>query len=305
MNKNTTSTLNREFSSREKQEEYGFGPYLIEVTRDELIPPQYMSRREEILSADLAVKIPVNLDRKDVLPGMTLYRQMILMKDEMITILTIDNEIMEDNIHLNDISYIVRGGELLGNYIEIGTPNKAFRIDYFTVAEDITSRIIRTIREKFITMEHKEYEGIKNKALYRKPMYEYFLVKERSGEEFKIIAHQDAFSLRKYFTLFGGKYLNTLFKSRIEEVMFMTNGYELIVASDDVSRKNHATVNYSYRHAYIKLDDITDIRIDNDPRYENGKFVSIFTKYTVQQFNIDDNFNLAEFKEKFEFKKES
>lgn len=293
------SSINSLHMNADEEEQHRFGPWLIEITSETLIPPQYIEYKRKILAADFAVKVPINKDRKDVRPGMLLYKQVLVFGEKEVTILTAKgSRIDEVTVFLKDIMYVIRGGELLNNYIEFGTDEQNHCIEYYTVSEELTSKILGYIRYEF----RKDSRPKKNLLRHmssadHSALYKYFLKKEKDSTEIKAIAHQKEMFVTKYSEKFIQQLINRFNKKKMDEVLFMTNGVELIMASGDIKKTSGATVNYSYQHLYINLSCLEGVRTYPDEDYIDCRLLILMIGGRRQSIRVYDDFYSANLKE--------
>lgn len=291
-------SINSLHMNADEEEQYSFGPWLIEITEEKLMPPQYVAYKEKIMTSDFSVKVPVNKDRKDVRPGMLLYRQVLIFGEKDVTILTASgSKIKEVSVLLKDIKYVIRGGELLNNYIEFGTQEENYCIEYYTVAETITSKILGHIRNEFTknSMPKKNLVNHINSA-EDNPLFKYFMIKEKGNAEIKAIAHQKEKHIIKQSEKLIQKAINQLNKVKMNEVLFMTNGTELIMASGDIKNSTGASVNYSYQHLYIDLKGLDEVRTYTDEAYMDCQLLTFIIGDSRQSVRVYDDFNSNDLK---------
>ncbi len=285
--------------NRMEQEHYSFGPWLIEVKDEKNLPSQYDDYKEDILSAELIIKVPINEDRKDVSPGIVLYKEVFVVKDRQVIIYAYtDKGIAIRSIDFEDIVYIIRGGELLFNYIAIGTACQEYRIDYYSVSQELTAKFIELVRKDMIERASKlaigtvitsEYDGLK--------LFRYFNHKELISEDVEILAYQEEVKLTIAADNWQDRLVNSFKSEKLDEILFMTNGSEIIVISGDIDSERSASVDYSYRHCYIKVDDIQEITLMEDERYENSRLLNIDLGDNKLLFRVGIGFEVSLIKE--------
>lgn len=291
-----SNILDKSFSKAE-QEQYAFGPWLVEITETDLIPPQYINYKEEILQSVFSFKVPVNKDRQQLKPGMLMYKNVVIMHNDFIKILSImDNGSLEDIIHevqlpYKDIAYVIRGGELLSNYIIIGVENHEYKIEYYTVSEIITTKILSMIRTRSLTDDSlREIIEYEKEALRKKPLFSYFSKKDRLTDVMKVLAYQCEDKVKFVGHSFLEKIVSTFKVKKLDEIIYLSNGKELIIVSGDIENKKESTVDYSYRHCYIRLEKISSIAIYPDEKAFDSQLLTVTIDKADVVFHIKTNF---------------
>jgi len=61
----------------------------------------------------------------------------------------------------------------------------------------------------------------------------------------------------------------------LDEVMFLTNVKELIIASGDIDKKTQSSVDYSYRHCYIRLDCLSGLHLTEDVMFDETQILTL------------------------------
>lgn len=77
-------------ASPEDRREYdAFGPWVDLVRNEEEMPARFRSAYDEHREARFLLKVPINADRRDVRPGMALYRQVVAVHDDHLSVLSV------------------------------------------------------------------------------------------------------------------------------------------------------------------------------------------------------------------------
>jgi len=281
----------------EEQEHYSFGPWLIQITNEALIPTQYQSYKLAILDADFSIKVPIKKDRNQISPGMLMYKEILCFyKDHFSILYSTDQGILKKTIHYSDILFVIQGGELLNNYILITAKNEVVQIDYYTISFELTNRIIQLLRDTFPPSKNGNIQGLSTPPLLDKnPLYTYFVQTQSSITPVRIIGHQQK-SRARYLYKTTKDLLKIFSFKTIDEVMFLANANELIVLSGDIDKTRQATVDYSYRHIYIRLDSISDMHAYPNNCYKNLIDLTIVIDHQILTINLEDSFDIRNLK---------
>jgi len=78
--------------------------------------------------------------------------------------------------------------------------------------------------------------------------------------------------------------------------MFLSNTNELIILSGDIDKTRQASVDYSYRHIYIRLDSLSDMHAYQNTCYKNLIDLTLVIDHQTLTINLDDSFDLRNLK---------
>lgn len=271
-------------------EYHRFGPWLLEITQEEELPPQYLEKKELILSARLSFKVPVNQDRIKMQAGMLLYKSVVSIFEDHLMILSREIENIEaTTIPFKDIIYIAQGGELLINYISIVTTQQEYRINYHSVSFELTRKVIGMLREGIMkSVSQRPIKTLEDERMFQLPLYRSLQNRETLDLPIKILAHQKGAKVK-----FRDKknIFNQFKRFKVHELMVATNNKELMIASSDIDRKKRSTVDYSHKIIYAKLESITNIAIVNNEILEGVQDLEVFVEDHKIRFYILESFS--------------
>jgi len=285
-------SINDKFMSKDEQEQYSFGPWLVVVDSKELIPPQYLDYERLIMDAEFCIKVPVNKDRQTVKPGELMYKEVIIMDAYLITILTYnEKKIFKEDIKMSEIDYVIRGGELLHNYITFGTKSKTFTISYYSVSYDINSKIIKYIRKHFQGGNITSINETLKEDFFDNNLYKFFQKSNQQSADFHILGYQKESLIPFYANVGFGRIKNKFKSEKIEEIMFLASAQELVIISGDIDKAKKSSVDYSYRHMYIRIDGIKKIRLVQDDVNENIYLLELSFERNRLKLKVEESYN--------------
>ncbi len=283
-----------------EKEYYDFGPWLIEIKQLEDIPQQYMPKRATILGgAKCSFKVPIKKEWRNIHPGMLLYNTVIAIHDDKIIIYkAVDIGIEESIIDVKDIRYLVHSTDLLDSHIIIGTDVKLYDVDYNSVSQEISNRVIDKMRTSVFRESSKiHFEDIKGIDGVESIVYNELMQRESDSETFKVLAFQPFVKLEKHNPTTAELLLQTHKKYDLQDAVLLTNGKELIVVNRNKEVKRSKDADYSFRHTFIRLDDIAEIKLVDDVEMIHLKSLVIYSGDSHVTFKVSDEFDLKGLRE--------
>lgn len=279
-----SDNIQSKYMTKDELEHYSFGPWLVVIDNEDLVPPQYLEEKDKILSAKLSVKFPINKDRSEVKAGTLLYKEIISIFDDSVIIFKVSDEgVFQRKILRENIKYVTLGGELLHNYFAIGTVDEEVKINFYSISYRITSRVIELLREAFSDAKEREVnENLGYMNCYYLGLYKEFINSHPRMDNLKIIGYQPEVKVKVIGNKDSG--LFDMFKGqKIDEVLFVTNGKELIIISGDMDKAQKATVDYSYKNVFIRYDAISDVSIiENEELEKTNKLIIKFNNNSIK-----------------------
>ncbi|MCL3861758.1 hypothetical protein [Actinotalea sp. K2] len=132
-----------------------FGPWVDEVTAAEDVPSLYRDHRLDLASAQLVLKVPRRISRRDANPDMDLYDHLVVAGPQALTVLSRRSstpgydvsEVPYSRVASLSTSVELLDGRLTVHDVEAATPGRAavaFR--YNSVSQDAIERLMRIVR---------------------------------------------------------------------------------------------------------------------------------------------------------------
>ena len=160
-----------------KKEYYEFGPWLTAITDEEDLTHQFSSLKDVILSSNVAYKIPVDKEWREVSEGELLYDQVITMDDHSIVCYrVIDGAAYSSAIRFGDILYIRIIEKMLSCDIEIGTAEERLHFMYVPMPHEQSEQLLQLAQECFVknnTGIHMNHIKVGDVTLHYKDDYEF------------------------------------------------------------------------------------------------------------------------------------
>lgn len=276
-----------------EKEYYDFGPWLIEVKELEDIPQQYLTKRQTILDAGFCFKVPIKKEWRNTHPGMLLYNSVIAIhRDKIVILKAVNGEVEETDIAVEDVRYIVHSTDLLDSHIIVATDHKIYDVDYNSVSQEISNHVINMMREYIFRASDKiRLEQIHEVGPVDSQLYHELINRESEHEDMKVLAYQPDIHLERHNPSTLEVLLQTHKKYELQDMVVLTNGKELIIVSRNKEVKRLKDADYSFRHTFMRLDDITEMLLVDEAEMEHLKSLVIYTGDTHISFKVSDEFD--------------
>lgn len=248
------------------QREYErFGPWVAPIGGVQDIPQQFLRYQEQISEAVFAFKIPINVERRNVKPGMPLYHTVVVFREDVLLLLErTGKDVHATEIPYQDIQYIQHVGNVLVGELLLGTAEQIHVLSFNPVEIGPVEKAIGIIRKNYLqegaslNLDAIE-ESEKNNSLF----YENLIAQEFRGEDLRIVEYQPPVGLKKN----PGKALDPNVPAQepvLQDSLFLTNGTELITINRKEETKLPERTDYGYRYTFVPAQNILGVTLEPD-----------------------------------------
>jgi hypothetical protein len=261
-----------------KKEYDAFGPWLTVVKTHDDIPPQYIEERDTILDSIYCFKIPRNIERRDARPGMLLYNAVVALFDSKVIILRRkEGSVDRFDVSYEDIVYVQNTTDLLMSTLTLATKEFIQTVDYKPVPEDVMDRAVHIIREKCLARSKTfDISNIPEHIVVESQLFKNLLREEVDDDkEIKLVEYQPFVELVRSAPTAKDRVKDLFSGPVLQDCMFLTNGKELIIINRKKEVKGKKDPDYSYKHTYTALDQITDLSFKEEPELKNLQTLTI------------------------------
>lgn len=132
-----------------------FGPWILEICKKYPTPPLFLPYiTEEIKQAQMLIKIPRNMDRKEAMKYRDLYDYVMgICSKRLIILERVNDQVREYSVFYSEVQGIQITRELLIGKVLLYTEKGVFQIPYNTVSDDIIKRFVKLLREKSFAVD--------------------------------------------------------------------------------------------------------------------------------------------------------
>ncbi|WP_432459025.1 hypothetical protein [Agarivorans sp. QJM3NY_25] len=272
-----------------------YGPWMMEVKALIDIPPQFEHYQQAILAAKYCFKVPVDQARRDLEPGMLMYQSVVILEANRIRVLSFNKaaELQEQALDYADINYIVHSGDLLSCHLQLFSRHHSIHIDYSLVSVNIAAKALHIIRDAM--HQHSQplaltqHEPVKGAKLQ---VYQYFLQREAITEPVSILAFQASRSLDEELTKGFQHLLARLFRYKMQDVLFMSDGHDLMISNWGTDIIREKRTDYHVEHLFIPWRLIKGMSLGEHPRFSYLKTLQVQTQFRDFTFSVEADFSL-------------
>jgi hypothetical protein len=221
-----------------RQREYDrFGPWAIEVTEEDPVPPIFVPHLTRPEPALLTVKIPRRIERRNARPGMDLYDYLVCLYEEDVLILQrLDHDVRRVTFRYRDVQYLRVDSDLLRGNLHLGIAGRPCDLPYNTVSGDLMLRVADLIRERYALQQSVEPATVRaggQPAVQVDDMSFYFdrLLRIEAQEHpgMRLLAAQSTVPVATRGLSAVRRLLFSIADKRLLESMHLTDGHELKV----------------------------------------------------------------------------
>jgi len=270
-----------------------FGPWILEITDTDPLPPLFVPHLSGDETPQLSIKIPRKIERRNAHPGMNLYDYVVnLYQDDVLILERFGDEVMTHKFLYENIESLCCREELLSGSLTLFMENRCFNLPFNTVSSDIIHRLVDLIRKGYIdTILNKT---ITNQSEYTDKNLSFFFtgllaVERIHNPELKVIASQTETHLtsRKLSTF--KKLFYKLVDKRLLESLHLSDGRELKIISRGKTFKYRGQAVYGKEIHYIPVKKITAVDWKENQKNPGVIDLSITTPGGIFPFSFMQN----------------
>lgn len=282
-----------DFMNSLQQEYHGFGPWLIEIKSEGEIPQQYLSQKDRILAAEFSFKVPVKVDRHRLRPGMLMYNTIVCIYSDRLLIFKMEGDQLNDyEMPLDAVRYLCSSRELLDSHIVLGTDEQTFDIDYNSVSNEISAYVMQLLRKKIFT----PFDGVDSSVYMPEsdvPEDVFRTMTNMIYDEgsFIVLGYQPKVRVERRFASTAENILYSHRRYDLQDVLFVSNGKELICVDYVHEVKTSDEPDYSYRYFFIRLDSISGLEYLEEPLIEGVQSLVIKAGDSSVAFKVGEDFD--------------
>jgi hypothetical protein len=131
-----------------------FGPWIDEVRAPEDVPRLYRSSGVDPTSAELVLKVPRRISRRDATPDMDLYDHLVVLSGDDLTLLTRrGSEFTRRTVRVDHVASITASVDLLDGRFSVADtrmsdPDEPLSFRYNSVSHELVEQLVRSLRDR-------------------------------------------------------------------------------------------------------------------------------------------------------------
>ena len=244
-----------------------FGPWILEIKSDDDVPDLFRKNYAYNNSVEIAIKIPIPLDRRQAKKGMDFYKSIVSFnKDEVSVFRKNRKEITSEHFSYDKIKAVKNMVDLLEAVMTIYSDGKIHTIKYNSVSEELMNKVLYTLRKKYIVNTEKcsiesEFKGEITDQLFRN------LLKISSiKEKITPLSFQENLPVKKTNrNIKDVIFLN--YNMELQSYIFFMTEKEFIAVNRNKEIKKKRAIDYSYNYTYIPFSNIKTAEFIPDAQF--------------------------------------
>lgn len=249
-----------------------FGPWIYEIDEEHEMPPIFKEHFTQDNNHTILFKIPINMERRSLKPGMQMYDYVIGAYSDYVFIMKRNgDEVISRKVYYSEIAAIENSIDILLGTCIIYLNSELYCINYNAVSKDIMDKLVEIVRKN---MEETEFDL----SDYNKSLSEYnssigfsniYALLLKNIENIRFLAYQHKQRI-KYKT---GKLLERvagfILLPELTEWMILATSKDLIIVScgKSINFRNFPVHKRTYLHVPYKS--ITAISVEYDESYKD------------------------------------
>ncbi|HPA62910.1 MAG TPA: hypothetical protein PLH15_01620 [Spirochaetota bacterium] len=249
-----------------------FGPWVYEIDEEHEIPLVFKKHFEQEDNHSILFKIPINMERRSLKPGMHMYDYVIGAYSDYIYIMERnDDDVISKKVYYTEIAAIENSIDILRGNLVIYLNSELYCIVYNAVSKDIIDKFVEIVRQNMETTQIDLVDCNKNLSDFNLSFgfNNIYSLLSKNNENIRFIAYQPkkrvTYKKRKLFKIMTALILSP----ELTELMILATSKDLIVVScgKNINFRNFPVHKRSY--LYVPFKSIASINIDNDEIYKN------------------------------------
>jgi len=280
-----------------------FGPWILEVETLGDIPSHFRDYALLDSDVDIAIKIPINLDRRDVRPGMVLYNIVLIFRSNIVEFLKENNgNITTYWVEYSQIISITNTKNILKGVLKLyKQDNSIEEIVYNVVSSSIIDNIVSLIRGKITSnYPEKSIDCLKEEDVPLSYFYQNIFNKMEKSDNIKILGFQEESELYRKHNSICTYIIDKIKGKTLHSVLFLTNFKELIIINTDDEISGNHKKGYKYTFTFIPFFSIRDVNITKNKLYKglNNYIIKLKNSQSFY-YKIEKRSNTISFLEHF------
>ena len=128
-----------------------FGPWVVEISPDDPVPPLFASSVSGTQDALMSIKVPRKISRREARPGMDLYDYVLVLREAEVEVHErVDTSVRSRTIAYGDIHQLRLSEQLLRGELRLGLAGEDYALPYNTVSRDLMREVTGLIRRRYV-----------------------------------------------------------------------------------------------------------------------------------------------------------
>lgn len=246
-----------------------FGPWVIEISEADPVPPLFEPYVDGAREPVVAVKVPRPIERRNASPDMDLYDYLLTLYEDEVQVLSRERGSVRDvTFAYSEIERITFSEDLLAGHLELCAKRSTFDLPFNAVSSEIMENVVDEIRRRYLASAAPA-EVPAGSRIDRDELSHYFaglLARhQRTRPEFRLLAAQFEHSVAETESSTFRRLVYGIIGKRILESLHLSDGRELEVIDRGMHFRYFRQAVYGTSTSYVPLDRIVALDWSDDP----------------------------------------
>lgn len=249
-----------------------FGPWVYEINEEHEIPPVFKKHFKQENDHDILFKIPINMERRNLKPGMHMYDYVIGTYSDYVFIMQRNgNDVISKKVYYSEIAAIENSIDILRGNLVIYLNSELYCIVYNAVSKDIIDKLVEVVRRNMEETEIDLSDFNESLSDYNPSIgfNNIYASLSQNIENIRFIAYQHKKRIKYKTEKFLDRVTSFILLPELTEFMILATSNDLILIScgKNINFRNFPVHKRSY--LFIPFKSITSITVDRDDSYKD------------------------------------
>ena len=249
-----------------------FGPWIYEIDEEHEMPPIFREHFTQENNHTILFKIPVNMERRSLKPGMQMYDYVIGAYSDYVFIMKRNgNDVVSEKVYYSEIAAIENSIDILRGTFVIYLNSELYCINYNAVSKDIVDKLVEIVRINTAETEIDLSDCSKSLSEYNPSIgfSNIYASLSKNVENIRFVAYQPKKRITHKIKKIFDRVTGFILLPELTEWMMLATSKDLIVVScgKSINFRNFPVHKRSYLHVPYKS--ITAISVEYDESYND------------------------------------
>ena len=249
-----------------------FGPWIYEIDEEHQMPPVFKKHFNQENNHTILFKIPVNMERRGLRPGMHMYDYVVGTYSDYVFIMQRNgDDVILKKVYYSEIAAIENSIDILRGSLVIYLNSELYSIVYNAVSKDIVDKLVEIVRTNIAETEIDLSDFDKSLLDYNPSIgfNNIYASLSQNIENIRFIAYQSKKRIKYKMEKFWDRITSFILLPELTEFMILATSKDLIIIScgKNVNFRNFPVHKRSY--LFVPFKSIMSISVNSDDCYED------------------------------------
>jgi hypothetical protein len=249
-----------------------FGPWIYEIDEEHEMPPIFREHFTQDNNHTILFKIPVNMERRSLKPGMHMYDYVVGAYFDYVFIMKRNgNDVVSEKVYYSEIAAIENSIDILRGTFVIYLNSELYCINYNAVSKDIVDKLVEIVRTNTAETEIDLSDFDKSLSDYNPSIgfSNIYASLSKNLENIRFVAYQPKKRITHKIKKIFDRLTGFILLPELTEWMMLATSKDIIIVScgKGINFRNFPVHKRSYLHVPYKS--ITAISVEYDESYKD------------------------------------